>query len=374
MVHDLSMLANHGIRSMQPYRPGKPVGELQRELGLTQIIKLASNESAFGASPKALDGARAALAQPYRYPDGSGFELKRRLAEFHNVSPDRVTLGNGSNDVLELIARVFVAPSHEVMYSQHAFIVYSLITQAIGAGSMQVPATEYGHDLAAMAAATSANCRLVYIANPNNPTGTWNGSRSIRRFLDTVPDHIIVVIDEAYCDYVDNSEYPNCIPWLENYPNLVVTRTFSKAYGLAALRIGYTLSSPMIADLMNRIRQPFNVNSVALGAALAALDDNEHIARARSLNHDGMQQLEIGLSKLGMRWIPSVGNFICVQAPALMSGSQLFAALLRRGVIVRTIDEYELVDHVRVTIGTGDQNEYFLSALAAVLLDHNRPR
>ncbi len=369
MSIDLATLATPGVRRLQPYQPGKPASEVQRELGLQQVIKLASNESPFGPSPLALARAREALTDLHRYPDGGGFALKRQLAAWHRTTPEHITLGNGSNDVLELIARVFASPEHEVVYAQHSFIVYALVTKAIGAGAVEVAANAYGHDLPALAAAISPRCRLVFIANPNNPTGTWNQRHALRRFLDAVPSQVIAVIDEAYCDYVTDPDYPDCQQWLAEYPNLIVTRTFSKAYGLAALRIGYALSSPLIADLLNRIRQPFNVNSVALEAALGALDDSAHIARVRALNAAGRQQLESGLAALGMEWLPSAGNFLCVRAFAGFSGQQLFAALLKRGIIVRTLDEYQLPQHVRITIGSEEENNSLLKSLSEAVTD-----
>ena len=369
MNSDILSLANNGVQHLQPYQPGKPVSEVQRELGLQQVIKLASNESPFGPSPRVIAHLQTILSDLHRYPDGNGFALKQRLAEQHSIVPENITLGNGSNDVLELIARVFVGTKHEVVYAQHGFIVYSLVSKAIGASTVEVAASAYGHDLPSMAAAVSERCRLVFIANPNNPTGTWNSRRNLRLFLDTVPPHVIVVIDEAYCDYIDHPDYPDCPQWLAQYPNLVVTRTFSKAYGLAGLRVGYALSSPLIADLMNRIRQPFNVNSIALEAALAALDDRDHIYHVRAQNAAGMRQLEDGLASLRMKWIASAGNFLCVRSNAPLSGSQLFTALLKHGVIVRSLNEYQLPNHVRITVGSETENQHLLDALSAVLAD-----
>ena len=369
MNADIFSLANDGVQHLQPYKPGKPVSEVQRELGLQQVIKLASNESPFGPSPRAMAHLQTVLTELHRYPDGNGFALKQRLAERHRIAPENITLGNGSNDILELIARVFVSAQHEVVYAQHGFIVYALVSKAIGASAIEVAANAYGHDLPAMAAAVSERCRLVFIANPNNPTGTWNSHRHLRLFLDTVPPQVIVVIDEAYCDYIDHPDYPDCSQWLAQYPNLVVTRTFSKAYGLAGLRVGYALSSPLIADLMNRIRQPFNVNSIALEAALAALDDSDHISHVRAQNAVGMQQLEDGFASLRMEWIASAGNFLCVKAGAQLNGSQLFTALLKHGVIVRTLNEYQLPHHVRITIGSETENNHLLDSLSAVLAD-----
>lgn len=367
MACDPLSLVHDGVRGLTPYQPGKPVEELERELGLTHIIKLASNESPLGPSPKARAMVQVCLDELSRYPDGGGTMLRGALADFHGVSGHSLTLGNGSNDVLELVARLFVSPEHEVVFSEHAFAVYPLVTRAIGARAVQIPARDYGHDLAAMAAAIGARTRLVFIANPNNPTGTWNEAEALERFLDAVPDSVIVVIDQAYADYVDEADYPDCISWLERYENLIVTRTFSKAHGLAALRVGYGVSSPAIAELLNRVRQPFNVNNVALAAATAALGDMEFVARSYAENLQGLRQLREGAERLGLEYIPSFGNFLTIRVG---KAQEIFKRLLRRGVIVRPVGgPYELPEHLRVTAGTDAENERCLAALAASLKD-----
>ncbi|MGC1955999.1 MAG: histidinol-phosphate transaminase [Gammaproteobacteria bacterium] len=365
MACDFASLATEGVRSLRPYQPGKPIEEVEQELGLTDVIKLASNENPLG--PGAL--ARAAFAACSdslgRYPDSSGSALKAALARHLRVAETALTLGNGSNDVLELIARGFMNPAHEVVFSEHAFLVYALVTQAVGARAIVTPARRFGHDLEAMARAIGPRTRVVFIANPNNPTGTWIAHRPLETFLQAVPADVLVVVDEAYFEYVEEAEYPNCVPWVGRYPNLIVTRTFSKVYGLAALRVGYAVSNPVIADLLNRVRQPFNVNMPAQRAAIAALRDNEHLARSLALNRNGLAQLEYGLQRLGLRYIPSVGNFICVDVGR--SGTDVYQALLRKGVIARSVDNYGMANHLRVTVGREAENSRFIEALRSVL-------
>ena len=365
MSCDPLSLVHEGVRGLTPYQPGKPVEELERELGLTHIVKLASNESPLGPSPKARAMVQVGLDELSRYPDGGGTHLRAALADRHGVPDACVTLGNGSNDLLELIARLFVTSEHEVVFSEHAFAVYPLVTRAIGARAVAVSAREWGHDLAAMADAVGERTRLVFIANPNNPTGTWNDAVALERFLERVPDSVIVVVDEAYADYVDEPDYPDCISWLPRYGNLIVTRTFSKAHGLAALRVGYSVSSPEIAELLNRVRQPFNVNSLALVAAEGSLEDDDHLARSVAVNRSGMGQLRTGFDAMGIRYIPSVGNFLCFETP--LDAGQVYTALLHEGVIVRPVGVYGLPAHLRVTVGLEDENSRFLHALEKVV-------
>ena len=362
---DVASLASAGVRGLAPYQPGKPVEELERELGIRNIVKLASNENPLGCGEAARRAAALALADAGRYPDGSGFRLKRVLAASMGVEPSAITLGNGSNDVLELVARAFATPADEVVFSQHAFAVFPLVTQAVGACAVEVPARDFGHDPVAMAAAMGTRTRLVFIANPNNPSGTWLRRRELAGLLEAAPAHAIVVVDEAYCEYVGEAEYPDAVAWLARFPNLVVTRTFSKAFGLAGLRVGYAVSSPALAEVLNRVRQPFNVGACGLAAAEAAFADHAHIERSRALNAAGQQQLRDGLRSLGLGWIDSVGNFLAVDL-ARPAGAA-FDALLREGVIVRPVGNYGLPHHLRVTIGTAAENERLLRALATVL-------
>ncbi len=354
-----------GVRGLEPYRPGKPVEELEREYGIRGAIKLASNENPLGAGPRAMEALAQALANIARYPDGGGFALKSAIARRHGVDPACVTLGNGSNDILELAARCFVSAGDEVVFSEHAFAVYPIVTQAVGARAVVVPARDWGHDLDAMLAAVTGRTRLVFIANPNNPTGTWLRRTELAHFIGQLPDSVVVVLDEAYAEYVEEPDYPNGIEWTGRYPSLVVARTFSKAYGLAGLRMGFGISDPVLADLLNRVRQPFNVNSLAQAAAVAALEDTGHLERSRRLNGEGMRQLTGGFRALGLRFIPSVGNFVSVELP--LPGREVYERLLRRGVIVRPVDNYGMPHHLRVTVGLPEENSRFLESLAQVL-------
>jgi histidinol-phosphate aminotransferase len=364
---DFLALAQPGVQKLSPYVPGKPVDELARELDLdpASIVKLASNENPLGPSAKSLEAIGGELAELTRYPDGNGFELKSRLAARCGVQISQVTLGNGSNDILDLVARAYLAPGLNAVFSQYAFAVYPISTQAVGAQGKVVPAKEYGHDLEAMLAAIDENTRVVFIANPNNPTGTWFGPDALERFLARVPQNVLVVLDEAYIEYAEGDELPDGLQYLARYDNLLVSRTFSKAYGLASLRVGYALSSAQIADVLNRVRQPFNVNSLALAAACAALDDADYLAKSRQLNDAGMAQLEAGLCELGLSWIPSKGNFIAVDFGR--DTAAINQALLREGVIVRPVAGYGMPNFLRVSIGLPAENARFLEALAKVL-------
>lgn len=362
-------LAPGYVRSIAPYQPGKPVSELQRELGLSDIVKLASNENPLGTSPLALVAMGRALDEAARYPDGNGFELKAALVRHHGVRSEQIVLGNGSNDVLELAARAFLRPGATAVYSQHAFAVYPLVTQAMGATGIETPARDHGHDLDAMRAAIAHATRIVFIANPNNPTGTWLPPAEIAAFLRAVPREVLVVLDEAYYEYLPAEPRGNSIAWLADFPNLVVTRTFSKAYGLAGLRVGYALASPEVADLMNRVRQPFNVNSVAQAGAVAALGDQDFVRRSHDLNYQGMAQITDGLARLGVAYIPSFGNFLSFR---IGDARRAYERLLERGVIVRPIGNYGLPEYLRVSVGLPEENERFLSALDQVLREPGR--
>src|SRR5688572_117063 len=303
-ANDLSLkeLAPAYVRAIAPYVPGKPISETARELGIPEerILKMASNENPLGASPKALEAIRRALGSLNYYPDGSGYELKRALCARFGVAPGNIVLGNGSNDVLELVARAFLRPGDSAVYSQHAFMVYPLAVQAIGASGIEVPASAYGNDLAALARAVRQDTRVVFVANPNNPTGTFSPWDELDRLAANIPAHVLLVLDEAYGEYLPDELASPTPSWLSRYPNLVVTRTLSKAYGLAGLRVGYALAHPDVAELMNRVRQPFNVNHLAMVAACAALGDADFIARSREVNASGLRQLAAGLERLGL--------------------------------------------------------------------------
>ena len=354
-----------GVRELKPYVPGKPLAELERELGISHSIKLASNENPLGVSPKVTRAVGDALADLARYPDGGGFELRQRLAEKHQLDASCITLGNGSNDVLDMVARVFLAPGAESLFSEYAFAVYPISSQAAGARLVSAPAKHYGHDLNAMLQRLTPHTRVVWIANPNNPTGTWLKQQEIHAFLQKVSAGTMVVLDEAYLEYVREADYPDASQWLEQFPNLIVTRTFSKAYGLAALRIGYALSHPLVADLLNRVRQPFNVNTLAQTAALAALDDQQFIERSVELNSAGMEQLCEGFKSLGLSHIPSVGNFVTLDLA--QDAASVDQALLERGCITRPVAGYGLPNHLRISIGLQEENERLLRELKEVL-------
>ncbi len=357
-------LAPAYIRGITPYQPGKPLSELERELGIHNAIKLASNENPQGASPVAVRAMQAALADISRYPDGNGFALKKALSERFALDPRQLVLGNGSNDVLEFVARAFLKQGSNAIYSRHAFAVYALVVQSVGAAGIEVAANNYAHDLDAMLAAITDNTRIVFIANPNNPTGTLLDAGALRKFLEAVPEEVLVVLDEAYYEYLPHELRAESIAWLRDFPNLIITRTFSKAYGLAGLRVGYALTSASIADLMNRVRQPFNVNSIALAGAAAALSDVDHVARVVENNFLGMAQIMRGLSNLGLTTIPSYANFISFRVDR---ASEIYNELLKKGVIIRPIASYGMPEYLRVTIGLKSENDQFLHALAELL-------
>ena len=370
-------LAPPHIRAIAPYQPGKPISELAREMGLrdADIVKLASNENPLGPSPKARAAIAAGLDEVARYPDGNGFALKSTLASKLGVNIAGVILGNGSNDVLELAARALLGPGTSAVYSEHAFAVYPLATQAVGAAGIEVPARAWGHDLAAMRAAIRGNTRVVFIANPNNPTGTLLSAGELHEFLQSVPPTVAVVLDEAYGEFLNARLRAPSVSWLSEFPNLILTRTFSKAYGLAGLRVGYALAHPDVADLLNRLRQPFNVNSLGLAAAAAALDDSEFLARAKAVNDAGMAQLLEGCERLGLGHIPSHGNFVCIEVGGHATerenkdasvATRVYQALLRKGVIVRPVANYGLPAFLRVSIGLPEENARFLDALGEI--------
>ncbi len=364
-VMDYLALARPGVRGLHPYQPGKPIEELERELGIRDCIKLASNENPLGLSPKARGAIESALGELTRYPDASGFALKQTLAERLGVTASQITLGNGSNEVIDLVFHTFVGPEHEVIYSQYAFVVYALATQASGAKAVITPARAWGHDLDAMLAAITERTRLICIANPNNPTGTYLAPAELEAFLARVPSQVLVLLDEAYYEYMSEADRPETLAWLARYPNLIVTRTFSKAYGLAGLRIGYALSHSELAGVLNRVREPFNSNSLALAAAEAVLEDADYLQAAIALNHEQMRRYEACFQALGLAYIPSVGNFITLDLgrPA----APLYEALLREGVIVRPIAGYGMPNHLRISIGTADENSRCMAALRKLL-------
>lgn len=359
---DPSMLAPEHVRRITPYMPGKPISELAREFGLQEkdIVKLASNENPRGPGPAVRAAVAAAVDELSRYPDGNGFELKAALAKRYGVEENHIVLGNGSNDILELVTQAFLLPGDQVVYSKHAFAVYPLATNARGGIGVEVPAVDLGHDLPGMRKAITERTRLMFVANPNNPTGTWLPPATLEAFIASIPEHVIVVLDEAYNEYLPPELEAPSAEWVKRYPNLIVSRTFSKAYGLAALRLGFGLMHPKVADMLNRVRQPFNVNSLAQAAAIAALGDNAYVEESRALNAAGMRQLIDGLAALGLRHVPSHANFILVEVG---DGGRVYQKLLEQGVIVRPVANYGLPKHLRVTIGLPEENRRFLDAL-----------
>jgi histidinol-phosphate aminotransferase len=359
-------LALPGVRGIAPYQTGKPIAELARETGIAEsdIVKLASNENPLGMSPHAIAAAAAALGDLARYPDGSGFELKAALSAHYGLTPERIVLGNGSNDVLDMVGRVFLGPGTSAVYSQHAFAVYGLVCQTVGAERIEVPAREFGHDLDAMRRAIRPDTRIVWIANPNNPTGTLLAPQAVREFVFSLPEHLVVVLDEAYTEYLEPALRGDSLAWVQEHPRLLVTRTFAKIHGLAGLRVGFGAGDPALIELCNRVRQPFNVNSVALAAAVAALGDQDFVARSVVVNAEGMAQMRSGLEALGVASIPSFANFLAVEVG---DAAAMHAGLLRNGIIVRPVAGYGMPRHLRVSIGLPHENQRFLDVLAELL-------
>ena len=372
MSIDFHKLAVTGVQSLKPYLPGKPIEELERELGITNTLKLASNENTMGPSPLAIAAMQDAITQVDLYPDGNGFILKQKISDKFDVNIDQVILGNGSNDVLDMIARVFLCEDREAIFSEYAFAVYPIATQAVGATARVAKALDadhdenpYGHDLSAMFELINDKTSVIFIANPNNPTGTWLKSDELKQFISNLPENIIVVVDEAYCEYVKSSDYPKTLAWLAEFPNLIVSRTFSKAYGLAGLRIGYAVCNEQVADLLNRVRHPFNVNTVSLLAATAALDDDAHLQKCVEMNYKGIKFWRAACQYRGLDYIPSVGNFVTIDFE--QDAMPIYEALLREGVIVRPIANYGLPNHLRISISTPADNQRCLDALDKVM-------
>jgi histidinol-phosphate aminotransferase len=354
------------VAKIAPYVPGKPIEDVARELHLdpSTIVKLASNENPRGPSPKVLAAIAAAAAEVTRYPDGFGYHLKDALARRLEVTPSQLVLGNGSNDILELATMAYLKPGDAAVYSKHAFAVYPLATQARGATGIEVPAKDLGHDLAAMRAAITPGTRVLFVANPNNPTGTFIPPAELEAFVASVPRHVLVVLDEAYNEYLEPDDRADSVAWIAKYPNLLVSRSFSKAYGLAALRIGYGIASAGVADMMNRVRQPFNVNALAQAAAVAALEDTAYVDESRAMNREGLAQLYRGFDALGLTYVRSHGNFVLVKVG---DAARVDKALLHKGVIVRPVAGYGLPEWLRVSVGLPSENERFLSALREIL-------
>jgi histidinol-phosphate aminotransferase len=364
MTIDMRALVPEWIRSLAPYPPGKPIEELEREYGTHGSIKLASNENPLGPSPKAVAAIIAALSNVHRYPDGDCFYLKRAVAKKLGVSPDALLFGNGSNELIELAVRTFMQRGDEAVMADQAFIIYRLIVQAAGGTCRLVPLRHFTHDLDAIAEAITPATRMVFLANPNNPTGTIFLRREWDDFLRALPAQVIVVMDEAYFEFVDDPAYPDSLAAHGNGRLLITLRTFSKIFGLAGLRVGFGVAQPELIEVMNRVRQPFNVSSVAQAAALAALDDDEHVERTRQCNRDGLAFLRQQCARLGLEYVPSWANFLLIRVG---NGARVYEALLRQGVIVRPMSVYGFPEHVRVTVGTAEENARCVNALEHVL-------
>lgn len=366
------------LRAIAPYQGGRPIDEIARETGIPvdQIVKLASNENPLGMSPQAQEALQKAVADLSRYPDGNGHDLKQALVRTFGLRPEQLILGNGSNDILELVAEVFLRPGVESLMSAHSFAVYGLATAVRGATAVVVPARpdDLGHDLAAMRAAVTDRTRVVWVANPNNPTGSFLSGEEIRTFAASLPKHVLMVLDEAYTEYLSPADRYDAFSWLADLPNVLVSRSFSKAYGLAGLRVGYGVANPAVADMLNRVRQPFNVNLLAQAAATAALGDADFLARSYQVNLEGLQQLVAGLATLGIACLPSKGNFVLARtASTLGPGVQVFQQLLQLGVITRPVANYGLPDWLRVSVGLPSENEAFLKAMRKLVAAQPQP-
>lgn len=364
-------LATAAVRSLSPYVPGKPISELKREYGVSDVVKLASNENPYGPSPPSIAAMQRAIAEAWLYPDGSAHELKHALAAHLSVPVEWLTVGNGSNELLLMLAETFLDASHSAVCSQYGFAIYPLVIRATGAACIEARAfapdtpMPYGHDLAAMANAIRPDTRLVFIANPNNPTGTWVEHEALRRFIEASPEHALVILDEAYLEFATLSGVPSGLPWLADHPNLIVLRTFSKGYGLAGLRIGYAVSHPEVADALNRYRPAFNVSNLAQAAAIGALTDTSHVQDAARRIVAERERVAAALRTLGLAFAPSAGNFLMVDCG--QSAAPVYEQLLRGGVIVRPIAGYGLPRHLRISIGLPEQNDRLLKLLGQAL-------
>jgi len=365
-------LATQGVQQLTPYLPGKPVEELERELGISNSIKLASNENPLGPSPLALKAIETVSSSINYYPDGGGFALSNKLAEKHQVDVSNITLGNGSNDILELVTRAFLTPQLSAVFSEHSFAVYPIVVQAVGARANIAKAfpedhetMPLGHDPEALLSQVDDTTRIIFIANPNNPTGTWLSPDALEQLFEKIAENVIIVLDLAYTEYMDKEMKPRINQWLQRFPNLVITQTFSKVYALAGLRIGYSISNPEIADVLNRVRQPFNTNMLAQSAAIASLDDSEHVTTSVEMNNAGKRFLQHAFEELGLKHLPTMGNFISVNVA--QDGLALYEKLLQQGVIVRPVANYAMPEYLRITIGTQQQNERFIETLKQCL-------
>ncbi len=372
MAQSFLELATSGVQKLTPYQPGKPVEELERELGISNSIKLASNENPLGPSPLALEAIAKILPSINYYPDGGGFVLSNKLAQHHQVDVSNITLGNGSNDILELVTRAFLTPLHSAVFSEFSFAVYPIVVQAVGAKAKVAKAfpqnhesMPLGHDPEAILSEIDETTRIVFIANPNNPTGTWLIPSVLEQLFERIAENIIIVLDLAYTEYMDEEIKPPVKKWLQQFPNLVITQTFSKVYALAGLRIGYSISNPEIADILNRVRQPFNTNMLAQTAAIVSLDDVAHVTKSVTMNNAGKSFLQKTFDEMKLNYLPTMGNFISVNVK--QDGLALYQKLLQQGVIVRPVANYDMPQHLRITIGTQQQNQRFVKTLKQCL-------
>jgi len=368
MAQSFLKLATMGVQQLTPYQPGKPVEELERELGITNSIKLASNENPLGPSPLALEAITKQMPSINYYPDGGGFALSNLLADKYQLEAANITLGNGSNDILELVTRAFLTSEHSAVFSEHSFAVYPIVVQAVGAKANVAKAfpeshdrMPLGHDPDALLEQIDESTRIIFIANPNNPTGTWLSPEELEALFDKVPENVVIVLDLAYTEYMDDAIKPPIKQWLDQYPNLLITQTFSKVYALAGLRIGYAMSNPEIADVLNRVRQPFNTNMLAQCAAIASLADDEHVVKSVAMNNTGKIYLQNAFTEMGLSYLPTMGNFISVNVK--QDGLALYQKLLQQGVIIRPVANYDMPEYLRITIGSQEQNERFIETL-----------
>ncbi len=355
-------LVREGVENLVPYPPGKPIEELERELGISGSIKLASNENPLGPSPMALDAIRAGLASLHRYPDGSGFYLKEKIGRRHGLPAERIILGNGSNEIIELLVRTFISEGEHAVQAFPTFLIYEKVVRGAGGRMTSVPLKDFRIDLAGLLAAVQARTKMLFVNNPNNPTGTALKQGETASFLERVPPDVIVVLDEAYVEFMQDAEGARGVDLFGLHPKLCVLRTFSKLYGLAGLRIGYGLAEPELVDYMNRVRQPFNANALAQAAAIAALDDEGFVARTLQLVREGLQYLYSELAGMGLEYLPSQTNFFLIRVPG--GGKRVYEEMLRRGVIVRPMDSYGLPEYIRINVGLPEENERFVRTLA----------
>ncbi len=353
------------IRSIKPYVPGKPIEELEREYGISGSIKLASNENPLGPSPKAVAAMSAAMANLHRYPDGSGYYLVRRLSEKLNVLPEQVVLGNGSDDVIGMLARAYLQPGDEAVMTAPSFLMYEIFVRTVGATPVFVPLVDLSVDLPAMLDSVTDRTRMVFINNPNNPTGTFIKKDEFADFMSRLPEHVVVVLDEAYIEFATDPRCVNGMDWVAEERPIAVLRTFSKAYGLAGIRIGYGVMPAFMAALLNRIRQPFNTSLLAQAGALAALDDDEFLERTKAAVQEGIAFMQTGLDRMGVRWFPTQSNFFLVDVD--QDANAFFQAMLKKGVIVRSMTSYGYPRYIRVNAGLAAENARFLEAFSEVM-------